>query len=360
MDETSESENLLPGGETPDAGRDELAHALIVRFFRRRWWRDVVDLLADDAEVSHFDDLDLDLDLAELRRAVSREALAGFVRMVLLGDPSERRRAIEACEAPESEAQRFLELIALNIAAFADAEGLRETLCEAVAAEPGRLEPATLGALLARNGPIAEGQALLTKHLDGAARDVAVAACVADRHSPDATLLHISADARTAEKMFRRHVEGDGLVGCRRTDDRALIRGFTLRRVGRFSTLALEGDGSLLERLVKGLSAKRADLEFLLVRPTGPESVLRFKSGKRSVVESGALDGEESEAIIGRLLRAGARVYDRAAPQAISTLSFAALPEATPRPRSLGWRKKVGDDDAAGAPGKPGGGRKRR
>jgi hypothetical protein len=118
------------------------------RFFRRRWFDEVQDLLeASRGEALAFDDLDLDSDLMELGTAVSTDRL----RQLALRGLGDDERVLQTIEAEPALARAFLRLMAVNLAFHLRTDDLLLALvASAENGPPPRLAPSDLGGLLVR------------------------------------------------------------------------------------------------------------------------------------------------------------------------------------------------------------------
>jgi hypothetical protein len=125
---------------------------LAVRFFRRRWFDEVGDILEGSQGASlAFDDLDLDNDLLELENAVSRDKLRKLALRGLLHAEVEGDKALLAVEAEPGDARAFVRLISANLAFTLRTDDLLEALVENASRGPEpRLPARALGEILSR------------------------------------------------------------------------------------------------------------------------------------------------------------------------------------------------------------------
>ncbi|MCA8920270.1 MAG: hypothetical protein KDD82_00595 [Planctomycetes bacterium] len=128
--------------------------ALVARYLKHRWVRDVADLLqASSPAALAFDDVDMANDWAELRRLANRSALEALCVAWLEADAVDAPGALAALE-PELEgerAQAFLQLVAGNLAFhLRSTPALRAWLARSCRRAPFSLPLADLGRLLVR------------------------------------------------------------------------------------------------------------------------------------------------------------------------------------------------------------------
>jgi len=305
------------------------AAELIVRFLRLRWWGTVEDLVAGVTQDITFDDLDLDLDLDELLRAVSRTQLEEFVRQVLLCEQplSAEHALIQPVEAPLPEARAFLVLMAVNLAILGLGETGRGLILGHLksASEPRFRSLSALGEMLARTLPLSRARRWIEEHLSEPDQALALASCGADVHQPTEPLIHVPTDAAALAGAVTQILERQGLIRCPWGSTKATIRLAGARRGGRFATLIGSIDNlKILEKLACGLSEEKHHGTAILVNLEAPGRVQEYRRGK---LRNEDLGSEEKDAVelIGGLLERGVRVYDRRAPRSIEHLSYRAF-----------------------------------
>jgi hypothetical protein len=212
-----------------------------LRFFRRRWWDEVQDLLDRSRGATlAFDDLDLDVDLTELSGAMGMEKLARLARRGLDAPTPEEVmdpaiRALEHDDLPRARA--FVRLIAANLAFALRTDELLASLI-ASTLEP-RLDEAALGALVARTRSARVARVLL------ASRPAAAAAVEPSARDGDWQCVHVRAETDAVGEALARVHAKRGHSAARWTERHAkqpLIRyAVTRPRLGWVTLLAPGG-----------------------------------------------------------------------------------------------------------------------
>jgi len=305
---------------------------LVLRYLKHRWLRDTRELLAAAGPRLEFDDLDLDLDMVELQKAVGRDAVAGVAAWVLgrREPPADDDPAVTAL-APElspDPARAFLALVAANVAFRLRSDALLAALAAHTAeGAPPRLAPERLGRLLARARSAREARALVeAAPLAPAEREAALAAAA----PPDLPLTGARLHAEVGHDVLVELVaELTGLVPTTWNDQDPGVRRFmALRQRGGFTTLVEEGD-AIEPALAKSLAATKGIGRVAWARfdaEEGPDLLL-FE-GTRVAFDRAALEARlgappEDEDVAGALRALGVLDLDPEHPKGPVPLSFA-------------------------------------
>lgn len=273
--------------------------ALLLTFFKRRWLRDVTDLLEEtlegDAGLLAFDDVDMDNDLLELNRVSGPEALSELASEVLRGGaPLEQEFARQAL-APELEgarAEAFLRLLAVNIAFRLRSDALLGDLVRfAAQGSPPRLGPADLGQLLARTRTRREAQSLIEQAELGAGTEAALAALALEPVELYGLRLHVQTDAESLEKAIDRALRPLERAGWTQGVGSPIRRRLLAHKQrGGWFTLLEEGDATPVE-FAQELARSQGIQRVAWVRAgMSPDELdLRVFEGTRCVLDRAAL-----------------------------------------------------------------------
>lgn len=276
--------------------------ALLLTFFKRRWLRDVTDLLeasVADGQTLAFDDVDMDNDLLELGRVSGPEALTELAREVLRGGaPLEAQLARESL-APELEgaqAEAFLRLLAVNIAFRLRSDALLADLV-AFAAEGSapRLGPADLGQLLARARTRSEAQALIEgsglSPADQASAREALALPALEEVELFGTRIHVQADAEALENAIDRALRPLERAGWTQGVGSPIRRRLLAHKQrGGWFTVLEEGDATPVEfaqQLARSAGVQR--VAWLQAGMTPDDLDLRVFEGTRCILDRASL-----------------------------------------------------------------------
>lgn len=307
------------------------APRLIATYLRGRWWRTVEDLLeaSYDADELVFDDLELDQDMRELRRAVSQDHLLAFCENILDREEPmpDNDPVLEPFQELPEAGRGFLTLLALNIAiVHLGPPGWAIVTAHLKAgARPRFRQPEVFGALLARATPEAIARHWIANNSPEAWREAALARCQARLSIPQGrALIHLPADPKSAEHALRDLFAKEGLKTCR-PDDPERARGVhAYRRSGLCHSLVVpRGQEQESQRWAQQLSRSGALGEAIWVHHAAEApAIARFRNQRdgqlqaelnRRLREVGA--ALDDRAVIGACLELGARIYDQDAPR---------------------------------------------
>lgn len=282
-------------------------------------------MLASESPALPLEDLDLDHDLPELEGAVGKAALAAVTRELL-----ERREVVcEPSLAPEIEgarAQRFLQLVALNLAFRLRTDELLAALCGWVANGPApRLAARDLGRLLVRARSRRAALALLAASpLSEAERREAEAAVVPPALDLEGARLFLRCESQDAAASVLAAAVGGKHVPFATAPEEAR-RFVLLRRRGGWVTVLGEND-AVEPELARSLASRAGVSRAAWMR--SPGALLVFE-GRRAVLE--LANAEEPDDVAGELRKLGVLDLDPDHPRGAAVLRFASAAEQLPR-----------------------------
>jgi hypothetical protein len=292
---------------------------LILRYLRRRWWRDVLDLLDDSTdERLAFDDLELVNDIDELERAVGKGALEKWAIEALARSealPDE----IAALETEPPRARAFVAIVAASLAFALRTDRSLAALARRASIKPS-LEPAVVGSLLVRARSARDARAIIEAALPPGPCEPALAAVVEPAPIAASAVVHVHARDREVEAALE-HVFGKkGLVPvvwiARVASDsgRRLIVGRT--RGGWTSVIAPSG----VERALAAELARAKDVRataWVHVDPARSARDFEIREGANVVLDTAKLTARvgvpTDDDVLGALRARGVAIYDPAA-----------------------------------------------
>lgn len=287
---------------------------LALRFFRRRWFDEVTDLLEGSKGAAlAFDDVDLDNDLLELENAVSRDKLRRLALRGLLRTEGPADRAMAAVESEPDLARAFVRLVAVNLAFTLRTDDLLEALVAHVARGPEpRLQARTLGELLARARSARRARELAAA-LPEPLRAEALGAIEPVGVAHDFSVIHARAATDELGSAVERVFARRELVSVPWVKAPAGERFVVTRRRGGFTTVL--GPRGVDRELARELSTILGPV-FWAEKKGDAVSFARFERGK---VQEEQTDPDEAS---GALRAAGVTVHDPRSPGKVVSLFY--------------------------------------
>jgi hypothetical protein len=288
-------------------------------------------------------DLDLDNDMVELGRAKGPKLLADLAEVLLGPDPDlgERARAALAPELEGDPGPWFLRLVGVNLAFRLRTDALLAALLRFAHAGDQALtvEPARVGALLARARSLREARALIeASPLNGEARDAALEALTPGELRLDGARLHLEGDHEQVGEALARVLRPWTRLPWTQAVSKPEARRFLLlRRRGGWTTVLEEGpSGPDLAKALAAAGIRRA--VWARFGAEAPADLAVFEGSRRTLDRATLAErcGEdpEDDDVAGALRALGVLDLDPEHPRGPTILGFAAALEHGPKRRS--------------------------